>query len=92
MPIKDLLDHLLSTTASDTSARTVEVSGKVYAELQSSSIEVGRHIWGAGRFASTPGENDEWKQELSFLDVERITSELDLLLKKKGLDVKVVVK
>lgn len=54
----------------------VSVSAKTYAALQTASLEVCRHIWGAARFSRSADSEGEWKHELSFLDVERICSEL----------------
>lgn len=76
-PVQNLLAEILSPSmVSISPGQNLAVSNDTYSALQTASVEVCRHIWGAGRFSRSNGEDGDWKHELSFLDVERICASL----------------
>lgn len=84
--LQPLLEHKADVQSAETSS-TMSVTSKTYAALQTASVEICRHIWAAARFSRAKDEEGEWKHELSFLDVERMCSEMSSAVGDKGLRV-----
>lgn len=63
-------------SASGTHNAEIPVSAKIYAAMQSLSVDICRESWGAARFSRSSVNEGEWKHELSFLDIERLFAEL----------------